>query len=262
MFFRNNIDMSDNMHPNAVFISDTHLSTLKCKTDNLIYTITTFTCPDLYILGDFVDLWKLRTMDYWPNDHTDVLYEVITRLLGNTNIHYIIGNHDDFFEELTGQLQNFEICRKSTITIAGKKFLLMHGHKFDFAVRFFKHLAILGTASADVLSYVGSKLSRIKAKLGLSRFSLSDFLSKGDESQLEKFERSALRYAKRKGFDGIICGHTHRPSLKVVENMVYANTGDFVENSTFIKQDDNILRLMKVYDGKATPITTLDLSQI
>lgn len=56
---------------------------------------------------------------------------------------------------------------------------------------------------------------------------------------------AALDDARRRGLDGVICGHIHRPSLVQRDGLVYANDGDWVENLTALAEDrDGTLRLL------------------
>ena len=52
--------------------------------------------------------------------------------------------------------------------------------------------------------------------------------------------------AKDKGFDGIICGHLHYPTIREVHGLQYLNDGDWVENcSALIELSDGQIRLVK-----------------
>jgi hypothetical protein len=49
---------------------------------------------------------------------------------------------------------------------------------------------------------------------------------------IEAFERAAVHEARRRGFDGVICGHIHQPELRVIDDTLYCNDGDWVESCT------------------------------
>jgi len=67
---------------------------------------------------------------------------------------------------------------------------------------------------------------------------------------IEQFEDTALAHAAARGFDGIICGHIHRPNLRRVGDLVYCNTGDWVEScSALIEEADGELRLWRLGDA-------------
>jgi len=47
----------------------------------------------------------------------------------------------------------------------------------------------------------------------------------------EDFKESAVARARKGGYDGIVCGHTHQPELsKSSDGIIYANSGDWVRH--------------------------------
>ena len=61
-----------------------------------------------------------------------------------------------------------------------------------------------------------------------------------------KFEYNLSNYCKKRGFDGIICGHIHKAEIKDINGVVYMNDGDWVESCT---------ALVEHHDGKWEIIT-------
>ena len=51
------------------------------------------------------------------------------------------------------------------------------------------------------------------------------------------YEEAGADLARRHGYDGIICGHLHFPSVLNIDGIVYCNDGDWVENCTALVQD-------------------------
>ena len=47
-----------------------------------------------------------------------------------------------------------------------------------------------------------------------------------------QFERNIAAYCRKRGFDGVICGHIHHAEIKYVEDIIYMNDGDWVESLT------------------------------
>lgn len=236
-----------NDYYDSIFISDIHLSTKGCNYKDASNFLSYFYTPKLYIVGDFIDLWKLQTMKAWPKEHTSVLAEIIQQLQDQTEIKYIIGNHDEFFDNFVGQYENLTIVKEDVIEINGKKLLVIHGHQFDRAVKFFRWIGVLGSGIHD----------RFR-KRKESTFSLSKYLERYPK-KISKFEKAALKRVKKNKLDGIICGHTHKPNLIMRDGLVYANTGDFVRNSSFIAQDRNKLILMAYENEKPIKIIELEL---
>jgi UDP-2,3-diacylglucosamine pyrophosphatase LpxH len=47
---------------------------------------------------------------------------------------------------------------------------------------------------------------------------------------VHEFEQAAAQAARRRGVDGIVCGHIHRPELIELDGMLYCNDGDWVDS--------------------------------
>lgn len=47
---------------------------------------------------------------------------------------------------------------------------------------------------------------------------------------IARYESAATDYAKKLGFDGVVCGHIHVPAEKTLDGTSYWNTGDWVEH--------------------------------
>jgi UDP-2,3-diacylglucosamine pyrophosphatase LpxH len=46
------------------------------------------------------------------------------------------------------------------------------------------------------------------------------------------FEQALAREARRRGLDGVVCGHIHHAEMRVIDGILYANDGDWVESLT------------------------------
>ena len=49
---------------------------------------------------------------------------------------------------------------------------------------------------------------------------------------IENFEQAVAEEARRRGVDGVICGHIHKAEVREVHGVTYANDGDWVESCT------------------------------
>ena len=47
-----------------------------------------------------------------------------------------------------------------------------------------------------------------------------------------QFEKNLAGYCKKRGFDGVICGHIHHAEIKKIDGVTYMNDGDWVESCT------------------------------
>jgi UDP-2,3-diacylglucosamine pyrophosphatase LpxH len=56
-----------------------------------------------------------------------------------------------------------------------------------------------------------------------------------------QFEKTITDYARKRDFDGVICGHIHHAEIKEINGIIYMNDGDWVESMS---------ALVEHHDGK------------
>ncbi|HET8711678.1 MAG TPA: UDP-2,3-diacylglucosamine diphosphatase, partial [Spongiibacteraceae bacterium] len=66
------------------------------------------------------------------------------------------------------------------------------------------------------------------------------------------FENAAIQEAKRRGLDGVVCGHIHHAEIKTQDGILYCNDGDWVESCT---------ALVEAHDGSLEILHWSDLYQ-
>jgi UDP-2,3-diacylglucosamine pyrophosphatase LpxH len=107
----------------------------------------------------------------------------------------------------------------------------VHGDEFDGIVKHAKWVAHLGDflyTSALKLNHI---FNRVRARLGMNYWSLSQYLKhkvKNAVSFITDFEHALAREARRRGLDGVICGHIHKPEIREIDGVLYcgrAGTG-------------------------------------
>jgi len=49
---------------------------------------------------------------------------------------------------------------------------------------------------------------------------------------IDRFEMALANEARRRGLDGVICGHIHHAEMREVHGITYMNDGDWVESCT------------------------------
>ena len=65
---------------------------------------------------------------------------------------------------------------------------------------------------------------------------------------LFKFKDTMISYAKKKGYDGVICGHIHTPEIQTIQGLEYMNDGDWVESlSALVETHEGEFNLIKYY---------------
>src|ERR1700750_219839 len=86
----------------ALCLSDIHLGTKGCQADVLIDFLRHYDSDNIYLVGDIVDGWQLRTGWYWPQMHNDVVQKILRKARKGARVVYIPGNHDEFLRDYYG----------------------------------------------------------------------------------------------------------------------------------------------------------------
>ena len=238
----------------TIFISDVHLGTKDCKAELLNNFLKHNTCETLYLVGDIIDAWKIQQNRLkWKQSHTNVVRRVLGHAKRGTKVIFIAGNHDEFLRPMIPYGFSFGLIeihnQAEHIGADGKHYLVTHGDLFDGITRLAPWLAFLGDKLYDLVLDWNSKFNALRRKLGLGYWSLSKFLKhrvKKATDFMFQFEKNLATYCKKRGFDGVICGHIHHAEIKEINGITYMNDGDWVESCT---------ALVEHHDGKWEIIT-------
>jgi len=240
----------------TVFISDTHLGTRGCRSDFLGDFLARMSCERLFLVGDIIDGWRLRKSWYWDDSHDDVLRLVLRHARSGTAITYIPGNHDEMFRAWLdpatfGGLEISGICLREEaehVTATGKRLLVIHGDSFDSVVRYARFLALLGDWAYSAALLLNRWFNATRRRLGYPYWSLSAWLKrqvKGAVNAIDRFESALASEARRRGFDGVVCGHIHHAEMREVDGVLYIDDGDWVESCTaLVEHHDGRLELI------------------
>ncbi|MGA2222149.1 MAG: UDP-2,3-diacylglucosamine diphosphatase [Verrucomicrobiia bacterium] len=236
------------MEYKTVWISDLHLGTRGCNARGLLDFLRHNEFRTLYLVGDAIDIWRLKKDRCWPQTHNDVVQKILRKARHGTKIVVIPGNHDEFCHNFLGVYGNVAIKTRDVHTTAtGRRLLVMHGHEFDTVIKHAKWLAYLGDAGYTFLLNANRPLNYLRQRLGLGYWSLSAYAKrrvKNAVSYISQFQEAVVRYAEMYDADGIVCGHIHTPAIRNIRGVAYYNCGDWVENSTALVENfDGTIRL-------------------
>jgi UDP-2,3-diacylglucosamine pyrophosphatase LpxH len=223
----------------ALFISDVHLGTRTAQAGRLLDLLRFVEADTLYLVGDIIDFWKVRRGPHWPQSHNDVLQQLMRKVRKGTRLVLVPGNHDEGLRDYAGmQFGDVEIHRDAVhVTAQGRRYLVMHGDEFDVVVRTAKWLALLGDRGYELALWLNRPLNWVRRHLGLGYWSLSTYLKyrvKKAVAFIGAFEEAVAMEARRRGADGVICGHIHHPADRHFHSMHYLNCGDWVESCTAV----------------------------
>lgn len=225
----------------TLFISDVHLGTRGCQAERLLDFLRYHEADVVYLVGDIVDGWQLKSGWYWPQAHNDVVQKLLRQGRKGSRIIYVPGNHDEFLRQYYGtHFGGIEVV-ENTIHVAadGKRYLVIHGDLFDLIVTHARWLAHLGDAAYDFAITANRLFNSARRLFGFPYWSLSKWAKlkvKNAVNFIGDYEKALVVEAGRHEVDGVICGHIHHAALHDINGIRYVNCGDWVESCTAVAE--------------------------
>jgi len=191
----------------------------------------------VFILGDLFDFW-FEYKHAIPRHHLRIIFHLAALVESGIQVHYITGNHDFWMGDFLSTEAGFIIHRDHYETREqGKRIFMIHGD---------------GLAASDKGYRILRKILRNKFNIWLYRklppdwgIPLAGYVARSSRmhtsSRSPEFLKDYREYAERKlseGFDAVIMGHLHEPIYQRLDAGVYINTGDFIENFSYIKMQN------------------------
>ena len=235
----------------AIFISDLHLGTPGCQAPALLDFLKTHPSDTLYLVGDIIDGWQLRRRWYWPQSHNDVVQKLLRRSRKGSRVIFVPGNHDEFARGFVGHhFGGIEVMEETVhVTADGRQLWVVHGDYFDGVIQCAKWLAYLGDNLYEFTLRLNRHLNSARARMGLPYWSLSAYLKhkvKKALAYVTDFEEAVAAEARRRGHQGVVCGHIHRAEMRDINGILYCNDGDWVESRTaLVEHFDGRLELVQ-----------------
>ena len=243
----------------TVFISDTHLGSRGCQAAALSRFLKYVRCERLYLVGDIVDMWRLKQRWYWPGEHNNVLRRILNQTKHHTDVVLVPGNHDEGARQfLHSDFGGIRVLPYAVhVTADDRRLLVIHGDQFDLVVKHSRFVSMLGGKAYESLIAFNRRYNAARRMVGLPYQSLSKTIKGKVKSAcmfISKFEETLAHEAERRGLDGVVCGHIHEPAARepdAGENpdqvTAYYNCGDWVESCTALVEHHD--GRMQVIDG-------------
>lgn len=227
----------------TLFLSDLHLGFRHSRPEQILDCLQRYQPEQLYVLGDFIDGWCLGRGWHWSDASSRVVTCLADLAASGTRVKIVAGNHDDFLRSplLQMLMQRSGFCELADEFLHhgadGRRFLVLHGDQFDpwekttrltsGSIELLYDLLLRanstwGKLTQCVLQGEKSLVCRVKRRLRTLG------------SHLTRFRTQVSRYARYRGFHGVICGHIHEPELLQLEGLLWCNTGDWIENCTAV----------------------------
>ena len=154
---------------------------------------------------------------------------------------YVPGNHDEFARDYVGlTFGGIEVAQEAIHETAdGRRMLVIHGDQFDIVVCNARWLAYLGDWAYELAISANTLVNRFRRLFGVGYWSLSAWAKmkvKNAVNFIGDYEATLAAEAARRGVDGVICGHIHHATIRPIGDVLYVNTGDFVESCTAVAE--------------------------
>lgn len=247
----------------TIWISDVHLGTRGCKADLLLEFMRQTDSDYLYLVGDIVDGWRLKRSWYWNQSQNDVIQKVLRKARKGTQVVYIPGNHDEALRDYTAMHFGGVAVEKEAVheTADGRRLLIFHGDEFDGVIAYARWLAFLGDRAYNVALAANHWFNLARRALGLPYWSLSAYLKHKVKNAVEfvsRFEATVASEARRRGVDGVVCGHIHHAEMRQIDGILYCNDGDWVESCTALAEHFDgrleLIRFAEIHHGGTAPV--------
>jgi len=230
------------LHFRSLWISDIHLGTRSLQSRKLLDFLSSTESEYLYLVGDILDLQQAKRSWHWPKINDRIVQAVFDKAANGTRVFYVPGNHDQLLRNYDGtRVKNIEITNQVIHeTASGQRYLVLHGDKFDCVIQNSPWLATIGSISYDLLLIANRWINNCRKFFGLEYRSISSWLkhqTKVVVNYIGKFEEVVVREVEDNGVDGLICGHIHQAAVKNIGNILYTNSGDWVESCTALAEN-------------------------
>lgn len=235
----------------TLFLSDLHLGARAARPGAILEFLAAHEAETIYLVGDILDLWHGGAV-FWSAAHQAVVDELTRRAEAGVRVVYLAGNHDAVLREpgVARLPEAWELREALTHRAAdGRSYLVLHGDQADARLLRFHIMTRIGSRADAMIRGIDDWLwQRGRVALRGRDLRLREALGQvnGLFVMASRFEQRLIGLARAAGTQGVICGHSHKPMLREVDGMLYANCGDWVDSFTALTEThDGSLRLVE-----------------
>ncbi len=246
--------MKTKLEVKTLILSDIHLGTVDSKAVQAAHLLRNCICDKVILNGDIIDAWALKGSGKWLPDHTHFVRSVLKKMeKEQTEVIYLRGNHDDVLERfLPFNIGGLSILDEYIHESAGRRYLVVHGDGFDHITTNHVWLAKAGAIGYDILLSSNRIYNAYCRWRGKESFSLSRWVKskvKQAVGFVGRYEEQLQKLATWKECQGIICGHIHTPADKLIGDVHYLNSRDWVESMTcIVEHHDHTFEILGYMD--------------
>ncbi len=251
----------------SLWLSDVHLGTKASRANELLDFLSEVNAERIYLVGDIVDLEQMKSRPMFPETHMRVVTELAGLAASGTEVIFIPGNHDHEFRALAGRdVMGMPVMLEAEhIMPTGERLLVHHGDALDIRIRKGSNLEKFAAAGYQVLIEADNIMNSWRRRMGHDLYSLSAAIKRklaGAQEFIRLFEQVAAEHARERGFDGVVCGHIHKPNVRRIDGMLYCNDGDWVEHGTALAETaEGDLELLS-WQSRTVQVEVIELTRM
>ncbi len=224
-----------------IFLSDAHIRKDDSYRARVLLKFLKEIAPDLenlFILGDMFEFWFEYSIAL-PKDYFKILATFYNLHEAGIKLHYVLGNHEVLIGDFLKKLGFRVYPNQTNIELDGKSLFLAHGNRIDrrFWTVLWENL-LTSKINHKLYSLVHPDVGVFLAQ-GVAHLSRQQPRSQQLSKILEDYAQEKL-----KDFDIVILAHSHIPVFKSYsDSKYYLNTGDWVDNFSYVKLEDGTISL-------------------
>ncbi|MEE2751864.1 MAG: UDP-2,3-diacylglucosamine diphosphatase [Myxococcota bacterium] len=221
----------------AAMLSDAHLSGLDDPNQHhLVKWLDEIEAPRVFLLGDIFGFWwGFSEVVY--GDFVPVLAALERLKRRGVQVDWIRGNHDFAMGAFVEEGLGIGVHDHLDVTLGGKRYLLDHGDRADRRLGYrFSRGFLRSRVFAGAMRLLGPGSAR---RLGVALAGASHANMRTPEVLLEAQRRWASERLSS-GFDVVVLGHSHQPSVQTTEEGVLVNLGDFVSHHSWLEVGETL----------------------
>ena len=251
----------------SLWLSDVHLGTRASRAPELLDFLSEVQAEKIYLVGDIVDLERMKSKPMFPDTHMRVVAELARLAASGTEVIFIPGNHDHEFRSLVGRdVMGMPVMLEAEhVMPSGERLLVHHGDVLDGRIRKGTNLEKFAAAGYFLLTEADNIINAWRRRMGHDYYSVSAAIKRklaGAREFIRLFEQVAAEHARERGFDGVVCGHIHKPNVRRIDGTLYCNDGDWVEHGTALAETaDGDLQLLS-WQSRSIRIEVIEMTAL
>lgn len=227
--------MGDTKHVKAktIWASDIHIGSNGSQVKKFMTFLDHLDCDTLYLNGDILDKWVIKDLNNLKDEESECIQKINTLEQKNIKVILLPGNHD-CMSQLKKMFPTLDVQDEVEFkTHTNKRYLIFHGHTCDPSV----------SLRANWITYYGTKgyelLLKFRKKEKNSASRATKIIIKKLLKTIFRYEKSIVSYLEKNHYDGVICGHSHQPKIKTLYGKDYLDSGDWIDNCSYLAEDNN-----------------------